>query len=92
MNAAAAEHDFALLERSIDPAAEGDDRALATAFVQRIERLCHEAGVPQRLSGVGLARDRLRWLAENSGGASMRGNPVELDPARLLPILESIYS
>jgi hypothetical protein len=40
---------------------------------------------------VGLSRDRLPWLAENSGGASMRGNPVELDPARLLPILESIY-
>ena len=92
VNAAAAEQDFALLERSIDPAAEGDDRALATAFVQRIERLCHEAGVPQRLSAVGLSRDRLSWLAENSGGASMRGNPVELDPARLLPILESAYT
>ena len=26
------------------------------------------------------------WLA------SMRGNPVELDPARLLPILESAYT
>lgn len=92
VNAAAAERDFALLERAIDPAAEGDDRTHATAFVQRIERLCRDAGVPQRLSAVGLARDRLPWLAENSGGASMRGNPVELDPARLLPILESIYA
>jgi alcohol dehydrogenase class IV len=92
VNAAAAEHDFALLERAIDPAAAGDDRACATAFVQRVERLCREAGVPQRLSAVGLSRDRLRWLAENSGGASMRGNPVELDPTRLLPILEAVYA
>jgi len=92
VNAPAAEHDFALLERAIDPAAPGDDRTLATAFVHRVERLCREAGVPQRLSAVGLSRDRLRWLAENSGGASMRGNPVELDPARLLPILEAIYA
>jgi len=91
VNAAAAERDFALLERSIDPAALGDDRALATDFVQRIERLCRDAGVPQRLSAVGLARDRLHWLAENSGGASMRGNPVELDAATLLPILTGCY-
>jgi len=92
VNAAAAERDFALLERAIAAATEGDDRTLAAAFVQRIGRLCDEAGVPRRLSAVGLARDRLQWLAENSSGASMRGNPVELDPARLLPILESIYA
>ncbi len=92
VNAAAAERDFARLERAIDPATQGDDQALAEAFVQRIERLCHEAGVPRRLAALGLARDRLPWLAENSGGASMRGNPVELDPARLLPILESAYT
>ena len=91
VNVAVAEQDFARLERAIDPTGVGDDRPLATAFVRRIERLCHEAGVPQRLAEVGLARDRLRWLADNSGGASMRGNPVDLDPARLLPILEEAY-
>ena len=91
VNAAAAERDFARLERAIDPTGAGDERALAKAFVHRIERLCREAGAPQRLAEVGLARDRLRWLADNSGGASMRGNPVDLDPARLLPILEEAY-
>jgi len=92
VNAPVVAHDFALLERATDPRAEGDDRALAAAFVQRIERLCRDAGVPQRLSAVGLSRDRLPWLAAHSGGASMRGNPVELDPARLLPILEAAYA
>ena len=91
VNAAAAAHDLAALERAVDPAAVGDDGTLAAAFVGRIERLCREAGVPERLAELGLARDRIAWLADNSGGASMRGNPVELDPARLRPILDAVY-
>lgn len=92
VNGVAAGHDLATLERAVDPAANGADEAtLAAAFVRRIERLCREAGVPQRLAEVGLARDRIPWLAENSGGASMRGNPVELDQPRLEKILEEIF-
>ncbi|NBW96199.1 MAG: iron-containing alcohol dehydrogenase [Planctomycetia bacterium] len=91
VNEAAARGAFARLERAVDPAGSGDDEALASAFVRRIERLCLEAGAPRRLADVGLARDRIAWLAENSGGASMRGNPAELDPGRLLPILEAAY-
>ncbi len=83
--------DLALLERTIDAEAAGDDQRAARAFVERIERLCREAGVPQRLRDIGLARDRIGWLAEHSGGASMRGNPVELDAATLLPILTGCY-
>ena len=90
VNASVAERDLATLERVVDPEAGGDHATLAAAFVRRIERLCREAGVPQRLADVGLARDRLPWLAENSGGASMRGNPVELEPRRLDAILETI--
>lgn len=91
VNAAAAERDLARLERAIDPAAAGDDGGLAAAFTARIERLCRAAGVPQRLADVGLGRERIAWVAEHSGGASMRGNPVELDAARLQPILEAAY-
>lgn len=90
VNASVAERDLATLERAVDPEAGGDHATLAAGFVRRIERLCREAGVPQRLADVGLARDRLPWLAENSGGASMRGNPVELEPRRLEAILEAI--
>jgi alkylation response protein AidB-like acyl-CoA dehydrogenase len=82
--------DLAMLERTIDPAA-GDDARAARAFVERIERLCLAAGTPQRLRDLGLAADRLGWLAEHSGGASMRGNPRELDAAALLPILTGCY-
>lgn len=91
VNEPAVRTDLARLERVIDPAADPHDGAAATSFISRIEALCDAAGTPRRLRDVGLARDRLSWLAENSGGASMRGNPVPLDPAALLPILEAAY-
>ena len=91
VNAEAARGDFAILERAIDPNAPSDDLSAAAAFVARITRLCVEAGLPRRLSEVGLERGRLRWLAENSGGTSMRGNPVELSGTALEAILENVY-
>jgi len=48
-------------------------------------------GLPRRLRDVGLAADRLGWLAANSGGASMRGNPVALDADSLRPILAAAW-
>ena len=91
VNLAAAERDFATLERAVAADASPGDREAAAAFATRIEALCDRVAVPRRLRDLGLARDRLGWLAENSGGTSMRGNPVELDPARLLPILEAAF-
>ena len=91
VNRAACEADFALLERAIDPDAPHAPEAAADAFTRRIDALCATAGTPRRLADVGLDRGRLAWLAENSGGASMRGNPVTLDPQALLPILERAW-
>ncbi|NBW86334.1 MAG: iron-containing alcohol dehydrogenase, partial [Planctomycetia bacterium] len=82
--------DFAALERACDPAAAAGDAAAADAFVERIEALCAVAGTPRRLADVGLAPDRLEWLANNSGGASMRGNPVALDATELQAILAAV--
>jgi alcohol dehydrogenase class IV len=91
VNASAAEADFAVLERSIDPLAPSDDAAAARSFVGRVEAICGAAGTPRRLSEVGLERARIGWLAENSGGASMRGNPVELGVEELQGLLAEIY-
>jgi len=91
VNAAVASADYARLERAIDPAASAVDAIAAAAFVARIEGVCGVAGLPRRLSDVGLRRERIGWLAENSGGASLRGNPVELDPATLVGILTRIW-
>ena len=91
VNREACEADFATLERSIDPTAAEDDAVAAVAFTTRIEELCAVAGVPRRLAEVGLERGRIGWLADHSGGASMRGNPVELPPESLRLILEAHY-
>ena len=90
-NLAAAEADFAALERAAAGGEPRSDREAAAAFAARITRLCAAVGVPLRLRDLGLERRRLGWLAENSGGTSMRGNPLQLDPERLLPILEAAY-
>jgi len=90
VNRKAAEHDFARLERAVDPAAPSDDPAAADAFMERIERLCLASGMPHRLSELGVFADQIDWLAENSGGASMRGNPVTLTPAELRGVLAAM--
>ena len=90
VNRVAAQADFAALERAIDSDAPRSAAAAAAAFVVRIECLCHEAGVPQRLSALGVTADQIDWLAENSGGTSMRGNPVQLTTTELRDLLSSI--
>jgi alcohol dehydrogenase class IV len=90
VNREAVRDDFALLERAIDPAASHDDATATEAFVQRIERLCLESGVPHRLAGLGVTADQLDWLAENSVGASMRGNPVQLPTEELRSLLAAM--
>jgi alcohol dehydrogenase class IV len=82
--------DFALLERAVHPSASRDDTTAAEAFVQRIERLCLESGVPRRLSDLGVTADQIDWLAEHSVGASMRGNPVQLATEELRGLLAAM--
>jgi len=82
--------DLARLERAVDPGAAADDGIAADAFVERIAGLCRAAGVPERLSDLGVNASLLDWLAENSGGASMRGNPVQFDARSLRAVLASI--
>lgn len=91
INRQVAERDLARLERAIDPGAAAADGPAADAFVARIERLCVAVGAFARLRDLGLRRDRIGWLAANSGGGSMRGNPVALTAADLEPILERVY-
>lgn len=90
VNHETARNDFAVLERAVDPAASHHDATAAESFVQRIERLCLESGVPRRLSELGVTADQLDWLAGNSGGASMRGNPVQLSTEELRGLLAAM--
>lgn len=95
VNAGVSTADYASLERACDRSAPADDGIAAAAFVARIEGLCAgvsaAAGLPRRLSETGLDRRRIGWLAANSGGSSMRGNPRELDAAALEAILAEAW-
>ena len=90
VNREAVQDEFAELERAVDPSAPRDVATAADAFVERIERLCLESGVPRRLSELGVTADQIDWLAEHSGGASMRGNPVQLATEELRGLLAAM--
>ena len=90
VNREAVQDEFAQLERAVDPSAPRDVATAADAFVERIERLCLESGVPRRLSELGVTADQIDWLAEHSGGASMRGNPVQLATEELRCLLAAM--
>ncbi len=95
VNLAVAMDDFAELERLVDPPSGppcGMAADAAARFARRIGDLCHEVGIPRSLGEVGLARDRIGWLAENSTGGSMRGNPVQLPTAELARVLDRHYA
>ena len=81
---------YAELERRMHAAASREDLAAAAAFLERVEKLCDAVGVPRRLSELGVEPSMIRWLAEHSGGNSMRGNPVPMTPETLTPVLESL--
>ena len=91
VNHAVAAADLAALERAVDPAASAVPDVAAGAFIRRIEALCEVAGTPRRLRDAGLAAERVGWLVANSGGASMRGNPVQLEESALRAVLEAAW-
>lgn len=81
---------YAELERMVAPEASPDDSIAAVSFLHRIERLCDAVCAPRRLSSLGVEASMISWLADNSGGNSMRGNPVEMRPASLKRILQDL--
>lgn len=87
VNRKAVEADFAELERLVDEAAPRSDSLAADRFLARIDGLLAELGIPRRLSAIGVNSDQIGWLAHNSGGSSMRGNPVDLSTDDLLAVL-----
>lgn len=90
VNQKIAENDLARLNQVLGgeglPASDS-----AQQLVERVVELCHFAGTPTRLSEFGLKRSRIPWVAEHSGGNSMRGNPVQLSSSELEQLLESVF-
>ena len=65
----------------------GDVNAAADAFMNRIERICRDIGIPARLSEIGVRPDRIPALVRQSRGNSMSGNPREITDDELTNLL-----
>ena len=60
-------------------------------LIAEIDKLCDRAGVPRRLSQVGITQDQLPAIAQSSRGSSMRKNPRDVPNDELLEILEGLH-
>lgn len=84
--------EFAQLASALD-CPDGTEFDRARAAVRKIARLLGEAGVPRTLAELGLAPDRLGWVAEQGMTAArlVDNNPRPLDPAELRRIADAAY-
>jgi alcohol dehydrogenase class IV len=64
--------------------------AAAEAFIDRIERLSHEIGIPQYLAAAELPEERIPDLVAGSYGSSMSGNPVPMTDADVEAIIRQL--
>ena len=67
-----------------------DDAEVVDAFIDRIDSLCRQVGVPRRLCEVGVTREQIPTIAAASRGSSMSGNPRQLSDEELAAELENI--
>ncbi|MBV6274263.1 iron-containing alcohol dehydrogenase [Alcaligenaceae bacterium CGII-47] len=65
-NAQVVPHLYAELAEIIVPRPSGSDEAKALAFIQRLESLIEETGIPRRLADVGIRDDDLDGLAADA--------------------------
>ncbi|MEX2140195.1 MAG: iron-containing alcohol dehydrogenase [Pirellulales bacterium] len=70
-----------------DPPIQDIDKA-ADDFIDQIDVICSELGIPKRLSEIGVEPRHLPDLVRGSHGNSMSGNPREISDDELYSILE----
>lgn len=75
----------ALFDRS------GSIDVAADRFIERIEDLCKEVGIPSRLRDIGVLPKHLPMLVSGSRGNSMSGNPRDVTDAELKETLENLW-
>jgi alcohol dehydrogenase class IV len=67
---------------------DSDDQNAADTFIDHIETVCRNIGIPDRLSAVGVESRHLPELVRGSRGNSMSGNPRQIADDELHAILE----
>jgi alcohol dehydrogenase len=92
-NAPACRAEFAAIARAIGLGDGQDEQALAHAAIRKISALCQEIGIPRRLRELGLAQDKLDWVAEQSllSARLVNNNPRPLDKAAIAGIVANAF-
>lgn len=80
---------YAELAGALGLPVEPSPAVAADAFVEMIERLCREVGLPAHLADVGVRRDQIPDLVRASRGNSMDGNPRLVSDEELAALLEA---
>jgi alcohol dehydrogenase class IV len=62
----------------------------AEQFIQHIERIARNIGIPQRLSALGVERSAIPALVKSSRGNSMDGNPRDVSDEELTTLLDEM--
>jgi alcohol dehydrogenase class IV len=62
----------------------------AEQFIQHIEGIARDIGIPQRLSALGVERAAIPALVKSSRGNSMDGNPRDVSDQELTTLLEEM--
>ena len=89
-NRDAALADLATLGRAALNQAFANDADAADGLIARIESICRNIGIPDRLSEIGVEPKHLPELVCASRGNSMSGNPREIGDDELHRILEQM--
>ncbi|MBI5756914.1 MAG: iron-containing alcohol dehydrogenase [Planctomycetales bacterium] len=82
---------FASLAPAITNRTHASTDTAADAVVARIDELCHDLGIPRRLSELGVRPDQIPDLVAGSHGNSLSGNPREISDAELRETLEQMF-
>lgn len=80
---------LAELESLLDPGVPPE--SAADRFIERIEQLCRDVGIPARLRDIGVRREQLPVLVPGSRGNSMNGNPRDVADDELAALLEKLW-
>jgi alcohol dehydrogenase class IV len=87
--------EFAQVARALGVEDDGrDEAALARAGVEAVDALVDGVGLPRTIAELGLAENRLEWLAEQGMGATrlVQNNPRPLDREAMLAIGRAAFT
>jgi alcohol dehydrogenase class IV len=82
--------ELARLWALVQPGSPLPESDAAERFIQHIERIARNIGIPPRLSAVGVERPMIPALVKGSRGNSMDGNPRDVSDEELTKLLEAM--